>query len=123
MKNVKRRIAVCLLVALMLTCTALADAGLSASCIVPGFGTALSDGYGKKETTGSSAYLTDVTVGGGYKVDVRQCSVSADNPNKIYSSGAWGGPVSTQVPSAYVEGTSRMQEGSLVRLEFKKLYS
>ena len=118
MKNAKRRIVVCLLVALMLSCTALADSGLSARCAVPGIGTALSNGYGEKETTGSSAYLKDVTVGGGYKVDVRQCSVS-ENGEKVYSSGAWCGPVSTDVPSAYVEGTSRMLEGTNVRLQFK----
>ena len=69
MKNAKRRIAVCLLVALMLSCTALADSGLNAYCVVPKFGSEFSTGYGEKESTGSSAYLTDVTTGGGYKVD------------------------------------------------------
>ena len=126
MKNAKRRIAVCLLVALMLSCTALADSGLNAYCVVPKFGSEFSTGYGEKESTGSSAYLTDVTTGGGYKVDVRQCSVvGTEDPTKetVYSSGGWCGPVSTDVPSAYVEGTSRMLEGTNVRLQFKSALS
>ncbi len=103
----------------MFTSAAFATSGLSAHCEVPGFnGNALSAGGGTKEVNGSSAYLYDVTAGGGYKVDVRQCVMQSSCSGNIIVTGAWVGPVSTNVPTAYVDGNSRMQEGNYIRLQF-----
>lgn len=114
-KAKKRLHAVILVLAItsLLSCTVFAASGLSAWCIVPGInGSAYSEDSAVKETTGSSAYIYDATVGGGYEVDVRQYCSS----NKV--TGAWTRNLSTVNNAAYVEGTTRMLAGNTVCLQF-----
>ena len=117
MKHKMRRILLGSLMAMILVCYAFATSDLSAYCEVPAFnGSACSEGSGEKETRGSDAYVYDVTVGGGYSVDVRQCVLTSSGG--LTAGGAWSGPISTTVNAAYVDGTSRMTAGSEVILQF-----
>lgn len=112
-KKATHTIVVALAAIMLLSCTAFAATGLSAYCIVPRMnGSAYSEDSATKETTGSSAYVYDAIVGGGYEVDVRQHC----NTNNV--NGAWTRDLSTVNNAAYVEGTTRMLEGNEVCLQF-----
>ena len=112
-KHLIKSVGIFAAMALMMSTAAFAASNLSAWCEVPAFnGSEYSEDSAKKETTGSSAYLYDATVGGGYQVDCRQHCIS-NNVN-----GAWTRDISTVNNAGYMEGTTRMLKDTVVCLEF-----
>lgn len=112
-KNAVRSLGAFLLLAMMLGTVAFATSDLSAHCVVPARNhSAFGKESGTKEAPGSSAYLHDATVGGGYEVDARQW----DDVNK--SGGAWTRDVSTINNACYLVGKPNMLEGHTIKIEF-----
>lgn len=112
-KKVFHSLGVFLLLAMMLSTAAFATSGLDAHCVVPANnGSAYGKQSGIKEVDGSSAYLYDAKVGGGYEVDVRQW----DKTNRL--GGAWTRDVSSTNNAAHLAGHVRMFEGDTIQIEF-----
>lgn len=111
--KVFRSIGVFLLMAMMLATVAFASSGLDAHCVVPANnGSAYGKQSGTKEVPGASAYIYNVTVGGGYELDARQW----DDTNKL--GGAWTRDLSTMNNAAYLAGQPRMLKGNKIKVEF-----
>ena len=105
--KVFRSIGVFLLMAMMLATVAFASSGLDAHCVVPANnGSAYGKQSGTKEVPGASAYIYNVTVGGG----------QLDDPNKL--GGAWTRDLSTMNNAAYLAGQPRMLKGNKIKVEF-----
>ena len=68
--------------------------------------------YGEKETTGSSLYVYDCGVGGGYQVDARQ--IDSDG-----AAGAWEAGYRTGIAGMYLDGTSRIRARDTVGIQFR----
>ncbi|MDY4181583.1 MAG: hypothetical protein SOY13_08240 [Pseudoflavonifractor sp.] len=68
--------------------------------------------YGEKEITGSSLYVYNCGVGGGYQVDARQ--IDSDG-----AAGAWEAGYRTGIAGMYLDGTSRIRAGDKVGIEFR----
>ena len=116
-KKVRRLVVVTVIAVMALTVAAFATRGVEFSVRCPrlrGSVSTLDEDYdisGTKETTGSSLYAYDCGVGGGYQVDARQ--VDSDG-----AAGAWSAGYRTGV-TMYLDGTSRIQAGDKVGIEFR----
>ena len=114
-KKVRRLVVVTVIAVMALTVAAFATSGVTFSVVCPklrGSVNTFDHGiYGIKETTGSSMYVYNCGVGGGYQVDARQ--VDSDG-----AAGAWSAGYRTGV-TMYLDGTSRIQAGDKVGIEFR----
>ena len=112
-KKVVRFLGVSLLLSMMMCTAAFATSGLSAFCLLPPNNTnRFGAGVGTKEAPGSSAYLYDAMVGGGYEVDARQWD------DEIELAGPWTRDVSTTNNECYLVGKPKMYEGHTIKIEF-----
>ena len=106
-KKIYKLVAVTAVAAMALTGAALATDEVDFSVECPklrGSVNTIEEGfYGEKETTGSSLYVYDCGVGGGYQVDARQ----------IDSDGAAG------IAGMYLDGTSRIRARDTVGIQFR----
>ena len=113
MKKTLRMVSLALVSVMLLAAVAFATDYVNAHCIVPAFnGSGYSQGAGTKERTGSSAYLYNVTVGGGYEVDARQADMTSD------ARGAWARNLSSRNTSASLPGTTSMYRNDTIQVEF-----
>lgn len=115
-KKICKLVAVTAVAAMALTGAALATNGVEFSVECPrlrGSVNTIDEGFsGEKEVTGSSMYVYDCGVGGGYQVDARQ--IDSDG-----AAGAWSAGYRTGIAGMYLDGTSRIQAGDEVGIEFR----
>lgn len=115
-KKIRKLVAVTAVAAMALTGAALATNNVGFSVVCPklrGYINTIDEGYsGRKSVTGSALYVYDCGVGGGYQVDARQ--IDSDG-----AAGAWEAGYRTSVASMYLGGTSRIQSGDTVGIEFR----